>query len=619
MNDNKKTTQSPPPIFGRRGRIGPGLSSEKPKDFKGTVKKVIDYLKPYKVAIFFVILFSIGSAAFSIFGPKILGEATTKLFEGLVQKVSGSEESGIDFTAIGKTLLFLLGLYIMSSLFSFIQGFVMAGVTHKVSFQLRKSISEKVNRIPLRFFDRTSNGDIISRITNDVDTVSQTLSQVLSEAITAVTMLIGILIMMFSISVPMTLVSLLVLPLSLFLLSFFVKMSQKHFDDQQKYLGSINGHIEEMYGGHNVMKAFNGEEKSINEFEKINEKLYVSGWKSQFLSGMMMPIISFVSNVGYVTIAILGGWFAINGRIKVGDILAFVQYVRSFMQPISQAASITSSLQSTVAAAERVFEFLEEEEEEQEATKEFDINKIKGEVTFENVNFAYEPGKTIIHDFSMKVKPGQRIAIVGPTGAGKTTIVKLLMRFYDLESGNIYIDNHNSKELKRTDLRNIFGMVLQDTWLFNGTIMENIRYGNLSASDEDVIKAAKSAYVDHFVNSLPDGYDLVLNEEADNISQGQKQLLTIARTILSDPKILILDEATSSVDTRTEVLIQKAMTKLMKNRTSFIIAHRLSTIRDADVILVMRDGNIVETGNHDELYKANGFYRELYDSQFEGE
>lgn len=617
MNNNRKNTNRTPGFGG--GPMSRGMSTEKPKNFKETVKKIINYLKPYKVPIIIVVLFSLGSAAFSIAGPKILGEATTILFEGLVEKVSGVEGAGINFKTIGKILLFLLGLYIISAIFSFIQGFIMAGLAQKVSYNLRKAISEKINRIPLKFFDKTNNGEVISRITNDVDTVSQTLSQVMSEAITAVTTIIGILIMMFSISVSMTLVTMLILPLSGILLGFFVKKSQKHFENQQKYLGNINGHIEEMYGAHNIMKAYNGEEKSIEEFNKINNKLYESAWKSQFLSGLMMPVISFVSNVGYVIIAILGGWLAANGRIKVGDILAFVQYVRSFMHPIAETASITATLQSTVAAAERVFEFLEVEEEEKEKNKKFDIDKIKGEVVFENVKFGYDPDKTIINNFSLKVKPGQKIAIVGPTGAGKTTIVKLLMRFYELDGGAIYIDGLNSKDLRRNDLRNIFGMVLQDTWLFNGTIMENIRYGKIGATDEDVIKASKAAYVDHFVHSLPDGYDLVLNEEANNISQGQKQLITIARTILSDPKILILDEATSSVDTRTEVLIQKAMIELMKNRTSFIIAHRLSTIRDADTIIVMKDGSIVETGNHDELYKAKGFYRELYDSQFEGE
>lgn len=617
MSNNKQNTNRSP-HFGHRG-MGAGMSGEKPKNFKGAVKKIINYLKPYKWPIFVVILFSIGSAIFYIVGPKILGEATTVLFEGLVEKVSGVEGAGIDFTKIGKILLFLLGLYLISALFSFVQNFIMAGVAQKVSFNLRKSISEKINRIPIRYFDKTNNGEVISRITNDVDLVSQTLDRVLSDAITAVTTIIGILIMMFSINVPMTLVSIILLPLSMILLGAFVKKSQKHFENQQKYLGNINGHIEEMYGAHNIVKAYNGEEKSIEKFNEINDKLYTSAWKAQFLSGMMIPVISFVGNVGYVLIAILGGWYAANGKIKVGDILAFVQYVRSFMQPIAQTASITSSLQSTVAAAERVFEFLEVEEEEKEESKNFNLEKIKGEIVFENVKFGYDPDKIIIKDFSLKVKPGQKIAIVGPTGAGKTTIVKLLMRFYELNGGSIYVDGINTKDINREDLRSIFGMVLQDTWLFNGTIMENIRYGKLDASDDEVQKAAIAANVDHFVHTLPDGYNMVLNEEANNISQGQKQLLTIARTILADPKILILDEATSSVDTRTEVLIQKAMKDLMKDRTSFIIAHRLSTIRDADTIIVMKDGSIVETGNHDELYKANGFYRELYDSQFEGE
>lgn len=614
---------------GGRGPMGRGPmagAGEKAKNFKGTMKKLISYLKPFTASIIVVIIFAIGSAAFSIIGPKILGKVTTNIFEGLVGKVTGSG-AGIDFEYIGGILLILLGLYVISTLLSFVQGFIMSGVTQKVSYNLRKEISEKINRMPLKYFDNKTHGEVLSRVTNDVDTVSQNLNQSMSQVITSITTLIGVLIMMISISGIMTGATLLILPISMLLISIVVKKSQKHFRNQQSYLGNVNGQVEEIYGGHNIVKAFNREEEAIREFNKLNDKLYDSAWKSQFLSGMMMPIMTFVGNLGYVVVSILGGWLAIKNIIKVGDIQSFIQYVRSFNQPIAQAAQIANLMQSTAAAAERVFEFLDEEEEVQFAENPVKIKsnlvaedegeEIQGEVNFENVRFGYKEDKIIINDFSSHVKPGQKVAIVGPTGAGKTTMVKLLMRFYDVNSGAILIDGHNIQDFNRQDLRSIFGMVLQDTWLFNGSIKENIRYGRLDATDEQVIAAAKAANVDHFVKTLPDGYDMILNEEANNVSSGQKQLLTIARAILADPKILILDEATSSVDTRTEVLIQKAMDNLMKNRTSFVIAHRLSTIRDADLILVMKDGDIVEQGTHNELLAAKGFYANLYNSQFE--
>ena len=601
-------------------RMGGGPSmmagSEKAKDFKGTMKKLLNRLSPYKVSLIFVVLFAIGSAVFTIVGPKILGNATTEIFEGLVSKVSGSG-SGIDFTSISKTLAMLVGLYVISALFSFVQTFVTSDISQKVSYNLRKEISEKINKLPLKYFDGTTNGEVLSRVTNDVDAISQNLNQILSQMITAATVLIGVLVMMLSISVSMTLVTLVIIPLALVFISIVVKKSQKHFKDQQEYLGHTNGHIEEIYSGHNIMKAFNGEEKAIEEFNELNNTLYNSAWKSQALSGMMMPIMTFIGNLGYVMVAIMGGYLTIKKKIEVGDILSFIQYVRSFMQPIAQTAQIANVMQQTAAAAERVFEFLSENEEMEETKTPVSTENIKGEVEFENVNFGYSDDKIIINDFSIKIKPGQKVAIVGPTGAGKTTIVKLLMRFYELNSGKILIDGHDIKEFTRRDLRNLFGMVLQDTWLFNGSIMDNIRYGNLKASDEEVIKAAKLAHADHFIKTLSDGYNMEINEESNNISQGQKQLLTIARAILADPKILILDEATSSVDTRTEVLIQQAMENLMEGRTSFIIAHRLSTIRNADLILVMKDGDIVEQGSHDELLKEGGFYSELYNSQFE--
>ncbi|MEO3214719.1 ABC transporter ATP-binding protein [Romboutsia sp. 1001216sp1] len=597
---------------------GPSMmaGSEKAKDFKGTMKKLLNRLSPYKVSLIFVVLFAIGSAVFTIVGPKILGNATTEIFEGLVSKVSGSG-SGIDFTSISKTLAMLVGLYVISALFSFVQTFVTSDISQKVSYNLRKEISEKINKLPLKYFDGTTNGEVLSRVTNDVDAISQNLNQILSQMITAATVLIGVLVMMLSISVSMTLVTLVIIPLALVFISIVVKKSQKHFKDQQEYLGHTNGHIEEIYSGHNIMKAFNGEEKAIEEFNELNNTLYNSAWKSQALSGMMMPIMTFIGNLGYVMVAIMGGYLTIKKKIEVGDILSFIQYVRSFMQPIAQTAQIANVMQQTAAAAERVFEFLSEDEEMEETKTPVSTENIKGEVEFENVNFGYSDDKIIINDFSIKIKPGQKVAIVGPTGAGKTTIVKLLMRFYELNSGKILIDGHDIKEFTRRDLRNLFGMVLQDTWLFNGSIMDNIRYGNLKVSDEEVIKAAKLAHADHFIKTLSDGYNMEINEEANNISQGQKQLLTIARAILADPKILILDEATSSVDTRTEVLIQQAMENLMEGRTSFIIAHRLSTIRNADLILVMKDGDIVEQGSHDELLKEGGFYSELYNSQFE--
>jgi ATP-binding cassette, subfamily B, multidrug efflux pump len=612
---NNKSGKGP---MGFGGPMGGAMHSDaKAKDFKGSSKKLLNHLKPYRLSIIIVLIFAIGSAAFSIIGPKILGKATTKLFEGLVNKISGVAGAGIDFEYIGRIIIILAVLYLISAIFSFIQGYIMSGIAQKVSYNLRKEISIKINKLPLKYFDNLTHGEVLSRVTNDVDTVSNTLNQSLSQILTSFTTLIGVLIMMLSISVSMTLVSILILPLSAILISFVVKNSQKYFKEQQSFLGHINGHVEEIYGGHNIVKAFNGEEKAVREFNELNDTLYNSAWKSQFLSGMMMPIMTFIGNIGYVLVSILGGYLTVKKSIEVGDIQSFIQYIRSFTQPISQAAQITNVLQSTAAAAERVFEFLEEEEEVDIEKSKVNVDDIKGEVTFKNVHFGYNEDKIIINDFSSNIKPGQRIAIVGPTGAGKTTIVKLLMRFYELNSGAILLDNTNITSLTRSDLRKVFGMVLQDTWLFNGSIMENIRYGRLDATDEEVLNAAKAAHVDNFVKTLPDGYNMELNEDASNVSQGQKQLLTIARAILADPKILILDEATSSVDTRTEVLIQKAMDNLMKGRTSFIIAHRLSTIKDADLILVMKDGDIIEQGNHEELLAKKGFYSTLYNSQFE--
>ncbi|QWG50726.1 ABC transporter ATP-binding protein [Bacillus mycoides] len=620
MSDKKiENRKQGGPGPGGGGPMGGGMRKiEKAKNFKGTMNKLLQYLKPYKLSILVVILFAIGSAAFTIVGPKILGNATTKLFEGLVSKVSGAPGAAIDFTYIGNIVILLLGLYILSTVFGIIQGYIISGVAQKVSYNFRKEIDEKINRMPLNYFDKTTHGEVLSRITNDIDTVSQTLNQSMSQIITSVITIIGVLIMMLSISWQMTLVALLILPVSMILIMAVVKRSQKYFKSQQEYLGHVNGQVEEIYSGHNIVKAFNKEKEEVKKFKKVNDTLYHSAWKSQFLSGMMMPIMTFIGNIGYVAVSILGGWLAVKRTIAVGDILAFVQYVRSFTQPIAQVAQIANVLQSTAAAAERVFEFLEEEEEVPEAENPVKLQKVQGEVTFQDVQFGYNPDKIIINNFSSNIKPGQKVAIVGPTGAGKTTIVKLLMRFYDINSGAICIDGHDIKDFTREDLRNMFGMVLQDTWLFNGSIMENIRYGRLDATDEEVIEAAKAAHVHSFVKTLPNKYQMELNEEASNVSQGQKQLLTIARALLADPKILILDEATSSIDTRTEVLIQKAMENLMEGRTSFIIAHRLSTIRDADLILVMKDGDIVEQGNHEELLKADGFYASLYNSQFEG-
>ncbi|MFR2836932.1 MAG: ABC transporter ATP-binding protein [[Clostridium] nexile] len=597
---------------GPHGGMGAG---EKAKDFKGTIKKLMKYLSEYKIGLIFVLLFAIGSTIFNIAGPKILGKATTEIFTGLVGKVSGS--SGIDFEKIAHILIFLMCLYVTSAIFSFIQGYIMTGVSQKLTYRLRKEISEKINRMPMNYFDTKTHGEVLSRVTNDIDTLSQSLNQSATQIITSFTTIIGVLIMMLSISPLMTLVALLILPISLGLISTIVKRSQRHFKNQQEYLGHVNGQVEEVYGGHNIVKAFNKETDVIKEFDETNEILYQSAWKSQFFSGMMMPIMQFVGNLGYVAVAILGGYLAIKKTIQVGDIQSFIQYVRNFTQPITQVAQVANMLQSTAAASERVFEFLEEEEEDQFAQNPVSVEGLEGNVEFDHVHFGYNADKIIINDFSAKVKQGQKIAIVGPTGAGKTTMIKLLMRFYDVNSGAILIDGHNLKDFNRGELRQMFGMVLQDTWLFHGSIKENIRYGKLDATDEEVIEAAKAAHVHRFVQTLPNGYDMELNEEASNVSQGQKQLLTIARAILADPKVLILDEATSSVDTRTEVRIQKAMDNLMRGRTSFIIAHRLSTIRDADLILVMKDGDIIEQGNHEELLKQNGFYAELYNSQFE--
>ncbi len=600
---------------GPMGHGGHGMPGEKAKDFKGTMKKLTAYLGKFKAAIFFVMLFAVGSTVFNIAGPKILGKATTELFNGLVGKISGGP--GIDFDKIGKILLMLLGLYVCSALFSFIQGYIMTGVSQKLTYQMRKEISEKIRRLPMNYFDKVSHGEILSRITNDVDTLSQSLNQSATQMITSVTTIVGVLVMMLSISPLMTLIALLILPVSVGFISVIVKYSQRYFKNQQEYLGHVNGQVEEVYGGHNIVKAFNKEEDVIAEFERDNDILCESAWKSQFLSGMMMPIMQFVGNLGYVAVVILGGYLAMKKTIEVGDIQSFIQYVRNFTQPIQQAAQVANMLQSTAAASERVFEFLEEAEEDQTVPEAVTIEGLQGRVEFDHVRFGYNPEHTIIHDFSAKIEPGQKIAIVGPTGAGKTTMVKLLMRFYDVGGGSIKVDGHDVRDFNRSELREMFGMVLQDTWLFKGSIEENIRYGKLDATREEVEEAAKAAYVHRFVQTLPGGYEMELNEEANNVSQGQKQLLTIARAILADPKILILDEATSSVDTRTEVRIQKAMDNLMRGRTSFIIAHRLSTIRDADLILVMKDGDIVEQGNHEELLEQNGFYAELYNSQFE--
>ncbi len=626
----------------RHGPMGGGpmahMAGEKAKDFKGTFRKLLRYLGKYRIRILIVMIFAVASTVFAIIGPKVLGNATTAIFEGLMNMIAGTGE-GIDFGYIGGVILTLLGLYVVSALFSYIQGFVMTGVSMRVTYNMRNEIARKINRMPLGYFDRVSHGEVLSRVTNDVDTLSQSLNQSITQIITSVTTILGILVMMFSISWQLTLVALAIIPVSLVFILFIVKRSQKYFKRQQEYLGHVNGHVEEMYGGHTVMKAFNGEENSIREFNEYNETLYSSAWKSQFLSGLMMPVMNFVSNIGYVAICILGGYYAVSRGLAVGDIQAFIQYVRQFTQPITQIANISNVLQQTAAAAERVFEFLDEDEEEKDVkdairvdlqsetyyrevvkngkTEREKLGRVLGSVEFKNVRFGYSPDKIIIHNFSAHVEPGQQVAIVGPTGAGKTTMVKLLMRFYDINEGEILIDGHSIRDFARDDLRALFGMVLQDTWLYNASIKDNIRYGKLDAGDEEVMLAAKAAQVHHFVRTLPDGYNMILNEEASNVSQGQKQLLTIARAVLADPKILILDEATSSVDTRTEVLIQKAMGNLMMGRTSFVIAHRLSTIRDADLILVMKDGDIVEQGRHEELMEQGGFYANLYNSQFE--
>ncbi|KHD16300.1 ABC transporter ATP-binding protein [Clostridium butyricum] len=608
--------RSGPPMGGPMGMGGKMGGGAKAKDFKKTMMDLIHYLEDYKGKITAVIILAAFSSLFSIVGPKILGKATTKLFEGLIAYLLGTNLL-TDFPYIRNCIISLVVLYLISALFAYIQGYIMSGVSMNVTYKLRKEISHKMNKLPLKYFDTRTHGEVLSRITNDVDTVSQTLNQSLSQIITSTATVIGVLIMMLSISVLMTFVAFLVIPLSGLLIMGVVKKSQKYFKQQQKSLGSLNGHIEEIYSGHNIVQVFNGEKEAIDTFTKINDDLYTSAWKSQFLSGMMMPIMSFIGNLGYVAVCILGGYLAVKKTIDVGDIQSFIQYVRSFTQPIAQLANISNTLQSTAAAAERVFEFLNEEEEVPDTSSPIKLNSVVGNVEFKNVHFGYTEDKIIINNFSSYIKSGQRIAIVGPTGAGKSTIIKLLMRFYDINSGEILIDGHSIKDYTRNDLREMFGMVLQDTWLYNASIFDNIKYGNFNATKEDVINASKAAHCDEFIKALPNGYNLILNEEANNISQGQKQLLTIARTILSDPKILILDEATSSVDTRTEVLIQKAMDHLMNGRTSFIIAHRLSTIKDADIILVMKDGDIIEQGSHDELLKTDGFYAHLYNSQFD--
>ena len=596
--------------------MGRGMQpGEKPKDLEKSVKKLMQYIAKYKIGIFVVMLFAAFSTIFNVAGPKILGKATTALSEGLMKKIQGT--GSIDFHKIGLILLIVLALYLASALFSFVQGWIMTGITQKVCYRLRREISEKINRMPMKYFESRTYGEVLSRITNDVDTLGQGLNQSITTIITSVATLIGVLVMMLSISPLMTLIALVILPISMGLIALVTRKSQKYFHAQQEYLGHINGQVEEVYGGHLVVKAFNHEKETIEEFERTNRILYNSAWKSQFLSGMMQPIMMFVGNLGYACVALTGGLLAIKNVITIGDIQAFIQYVKNFTQPIQQIAQVINMVQSMSAASERVFEFLEEEEEIQLAEQPADISKVTGEVTFDHVGFGYKPEQPIIHDFSAHVEPGQKIAIVGPTGAGKTTMVKLLMRFYDVDRGSIRLNDRDIRDFNRRDLRDAFGMVLQDTWLFKGTIMENIRYGRLDATDEEVIAAAKAARAHHFIQTLPGGYQMELNEDASNVSQGQKQLLTIARAILADNKILILDEATSSVDTRTEIEIQKAMDNLMKGRTSFVIAHRLSTIRNADLILVMKDGDIIEQGDHDTLLAANGFYANLYNSQFE--
>lgn len=613
MEEKEKQFKTPPK---HRGGMGHGMApGEKPKDFKGSIGKLIAYIGKYKVAILAVVIFAAVSTVFNVVGPKVLGKATTALSEGLMRKISGT--GGMDFDYIGKVLIFVLGLYGLSTLFGFCQGWIMTGVTQKVCYRLRKEISEKINRMPMKYFESRTYGEVLSRITNDVDTLGQGLNQSITTIITSFATMIGVLVMMLSISPLMTLIALVILPISMILVSLVVKKSQKFFKTQQEYLGHINGQVEETYGGHLVVKSFNKEAEMVQQFNDTNGVLYESAWKSQFLSGMMHPIMVFVGNLGYAGVALSGGLLAIRGMITIGDIQAFIQYVKNFTQPITQIAQVITQVQSMAAASERVFEFLNETEEDQLAENPVHLEHIEGAVAFDHVHFGYKEDQPIINDFSAVVQPGQKIAIVGPTGAGKTTMVKLLMRFYDVNSGAILLDGHNIKEFNRRELRDAFGMVLQDTWLYKDTIMENIRYGRLDATDEEVIAAAKAAHAHHFIETLPGGYQMELNEDASNVSQGQKQLLTIARAILADNPVLILDEATSSVDTRTEIQIQKAMDNLMKGRTSFIIAHRLSTIKDADIILVMRDGDIVEQGNHEELLAAGGFYADLYNSQFE--
>ena len=611
---NARPGRQPHGPHGPHGGMMPG---EKAKDFKGTFRKLLSYMGRYKIALIAVMIFAAGSTVFNIIGPKVLAKATTELFEGMMAKFAGT--GGIDFQRIGQILLLLLGLYALSALLSFVQGLLMTEVSQKLCFRFRREISEKINRMPMAYFESRTVGEVLSRITNDVDTLGQSLGQSITTLITSVATIVGILIMMLSISPMMTLIALVILPVSGGLIGVVVKHSQKYFIDQQTYLGKINGQIEEVYSGQNIIKAFNREEAALAEFGETNRILYRSAWKSQFISGMMQPIMTFVGNLGYVAVAVSGSMLAIRGIIDVGEIQAFIQYVKNFTQPITQVAQVSNMFQSTAAAAERVFEFLEEPEEDVTVEGAVATGRMQGAVSFDHVRFGYRPDKTIIHDFSCEVEPGQTVAIVGPTGAGKTTMVKLLMRFYDVDGGAIRVDGHDVRQFNRSELRENFGMVLQDTWLFHGTIMENIRYGRLDATDEEVIAAAKAAHVHRFIQTLPGGYQMELGEDASNVSQGQKQLLTIARAILADNPILILDEATSSVDTRTEIRIQKAMNNLMKGRTSFVIAHRLSTIRDADVILVMRDGDIVEQGSHDELMGRNGFYAELYNSQFEGQ
>ena len=622
MSDKQKfsgkdsTTAKPPR---GRGPLGGGhmgmMKGEKAKNFKGTMRRLLSYLSEYKATLFFVFMFAIASTIFMIIGPKTLGKATTALFEGVMANIAGT--GTVDFLYIGKIILFVLVIYAGSSLFSFIMGWIMSKVSADITYRFRRDVSLKINEIPFNYYDNTTHGETLSRITNDIDTINQTLSQSLTQIVTSVVSIVGVLIMMFSIDWRMTLIALAILPLSMVLVTLIVKKSQKYFKQQQEYLGHINGHVEEMFSGHMVMKAFNGEQRSIDTFEKSNKTLFSSAWRSQFLSGMMMPLMRFVGNLGYVAVVIMGGYLVVKRIITIGEVQAFIQYVNNFTQPITQIANISNVLQRTAAAAERVFEFLDEEQEIAETKTPVKLDSVEGWVEFKNVHFGYKADEPIINDFSAKAAPGQKIAIVGPTGAGKTTMVKLLMRFYDLQSGAIMVDGHNIQDFTREDLRRNFGMVLQDTWLYNGTIRDNIRYGNLDASEEDIARAAEAAHADHFIRTLPEGYDMVLNEETSNISQGQRQLLTIARAILADPKLLILDEATSSVDTRTEILIQKAMDNQMANRTSFVIAHRLSTIKNADLILVMNEGDIIEQGTHKDLLKKEGFYADLYNSQFD--